>query len=53
VPSSLLRDEEEGGLDCFFLFFSKVLLTNTRDPYVISYFPGILCNNLYLHRRYL
>jgi len=50
VPSSLLCDGEQGGLDCVFPFFSKVLLTNARDPYVIFFFSGILCNNLYLHR---
>lgn len=50
VPSSLLRGGEEGGLDCVFSFFSKVLLTNVRDPYVFFRFSGSLCNYLYLHR---
>jgi hypothetical protein len=49
VPSSLLHDGEEGGLDCVFPSFSKVLLTNARDPCVILLSYGILCNNLYLH----
>jgi hypothetical protein len=49
MPSSLLRDGE-GGLDCVFLIFSKVLLTITRDPCVIFFSYGVLCNNLYLHR---
>ena len=50
VLLSLLRAGEEGGLDCFLSSFSKVLLTNVRDLYVIFLFHGILSIILYRQR---